>query len=64
MCRECGLNPCRSSCPNAPEPEIVFVCSGCGEYIYDGDYYWDLLGEQFCENCIDNARSEAVYDPN
>jgi hypothetical protein len=28
----------------------------------EGDNYWDILGEQFCEECIDKARQEAVYD--
>jgi hypothetical protein len=41
----------------------VFVCSGCGDNILDGDDYWDIMGEQFCENCVDRARGVAVYDP-
>jgi len=41
----------------------VFVCSGCGDNILDGDDYWDIMGEQFCENCIDGARRIAEYDP-
>jgi hypothetical protein len=40
----------------------VFVCSGCGEEILDGDDYWEILGEQFCEDCIDGSRriAEAI----
>jgi len=38
---------------NIPEPPVepqenkripVFVCSGCGEDIYEGDDYWNVLG--------------------
>ena len=63
MCQICGKNPCWSGCPNEPEPPSVFICSGCGEPIRHGEAYWDVMGEQFCEHCMDEARSEATYDP-
>ena len=63
MCEECLHYKCPSQCPNAPEPKRVFICSGCGGPIYDGDNYYDILGEQFCETCIEEARKEAEYDP-
>lgn len=63
MCDICLKSPCDPRCPNSHDPPIVFVCSGCGRYIHDGDDYWEFLGEQFCERCVDNARQEAVYDP-
>lgn len=63
MCDICRFSPCDPRCPNAPEPPIVYVCSGCGEMIRDGDDYWDLMGEQWCESCIDDARGTAIYDP-
>lgn len=63
MCDICIKSPCDPRCPNAPEPPTVFVCSGCGEFIYDGDDYWDILGEQFCENCIKDMKRIAEYDP-
>jgi hypothetical protein len=25
----------------------------------DGEDYWDILGEQFCEQCVDKARKIA-----
>jgi hypothetical protein len=37
------------------------VCSGCGENIYDGETYYDVMGEQFCESCIDDARKVAEF---
>lgn len=63
MCEICLQKPCPPRCPNAPEPPSVFVCSGCGDDILEGDDYWDILGEQFCEDCIDASKREAVYDP-
>lgn len=65
MCELCWQIPCNDRCPNAnpPKPKRVFVCSGCGCSICDGDEYYDLLGEQFCEGCVEDAKGEAVYDP-
>ena len=62
MCEECWTNPCHPRCPNAPGPKLVFICSGCGGEILEGDDYWNILGEQFCARCIDRARGEAVYE--
>jgi len=41
----------------------VYVCSGCGAIIREGEAVWHILGEQFCQECINKAREEAVlYD--
>lgn len=63
MCDICWRNPCDPRCPNAPDPRAVFVCSGCGHNILDGDRVWHILGEQFCERCVDRAEEVAEYDP-
>lgn len=47
--------------PDAPKPPSVFICSGCGNLIYDGTCYYDLMGEQFCIDCINKARRVAKY---
>ena len=64
MCDICLQTPCHPRCPNAPEPEEipVFVCSGCSREILDGEDYWEILGEQWCEECIDKARQTARAD--
>lgn len=62
-CSECGQRPHAYGCPLAPDPPRVYVCAGCGDDICEGDDYWDILGEQFCERCIHDAKKEAVYDP-
>ena len=40
----------------------VFICSNCGETIFEGDTYLDVFGEQFCEDCLDEMikTAEAV----
>jgi formylmethanofuran dehydrogenase subunit E len=38
----------------------VFICSGCGENILEGDWYWEFFGEQFCEYCNDQHRQTAM----
>ena len=63
MCEICLKSSCDPRCPNAPEPPTVFVCSGCGDFIYDGDDYYEVLGEQWCENCMNDMRRVAEYDP-
>lgn len=63
MCDVCFKSPCHPRCPNAPDPPAVYVCSGCSSTIYDGDDYYEVLGEQFCSDCIDSYRQEAEYDP-
>lgn len=62
MCDVCLQSPCASRCPNAPEPDFVYICSGCGAKIYPGDSVWHIMGEQFCELCIDKAKKEAEWE--
>lgn len=55
MCEECRHYPCISSCPNAPEPEPVYICDNCDEGIYAGETVYEIDGKYYCETCIDNA---------
>ena len=63
MCDVCYRSPCDPRCPNAPEPPSVFVCSGCGDDIREGDIYVELMGEQWCMSCIKDCERDAIYDP-
>lgn len=56
MCELCRHNPCVSNCPNAPEPEPVYICDECEEGIYPGETVYEIGGHKYCETCIDNAR--------
>lgn len=63
MCDVCRVIPCLPGCPNAPEPRHVYICSGCGESICEGDTFYRVMEETFCEECIESMREEAEYDP-
>ena len=54
---------CYDDLPKEISP-VVFVCSGCGRDIIESENYWDVLGEQFCQSCIREAKGVARYDPN
>lgn len=30
-------------------------CDICGEPLYDGDAYYDVMGEKYCESCMKDA---------
>lgn len=62
MCDICRQTPCASLCPNAPEPSVFTRCSECGDKIYDGDVYYEIINEYFCEDCVDNARKTAEVE--
>jgi predicted metal-binding protein len=64
MCDICRQFVCPGGCPNAPEAHAVFVCSGCDRDIYEGEDVYHIMGEQFCERCIERAKevAEFVYD--
>lgn len=62
MCNICHQSPCHPRCPNAPDPLTVFECSDCSHEIYEGETYWELLGEQHCAYCIDEALTEVEED--
>lgn len=55
MCHECGRMRCPSSCPNAPEPETVCVCAGCGAKLVRGNMAYKLGDTVYCEGCVDDA---------
>ena len=63
MCSVCGFSRCPGRCPNAPEPPVYGECYECGEKIYDGDEYYDLGGNKFCEACVRGSyRTAEVED--
>lgn len=34
------------------EPEAVFECCICGAEIFEGDMYYNICGEPYCEDCV------------
>lgn len=40
-----------------PEDEMLYVCSRCGNGIFEGDDYIDMIDHKFCMDCaLDNTR--------
>jgi hypothetical protein len=62
MCEECRQSRCPSGCPNAPEPPMVHICSECGEAIVDGDDYYEIGGDPYCDDCVFHKTAEVDYD--
>ena len=62
MCEYCHSHPHRRGCPNEPEPETVARCSNCRGEIREGDTYYDIDGEPWCEDCILDARKTAEIE--
>ena len=44
-----------------PLPRHVFVCSGCGRSIYEGEWFLDEGGEQYCTQCRPLDHKIATY---
>lgn len=62
MCDICRQTPCNSRCPNAPEPPVFGICVNCKEEILDGYDYYDIDGDIWCEECIDDSRKTAEVE--
>ena len=59
MCADCRQSVCSPRCPNAPEPKVVHTCINCGENIVEGDSYYNIDGEAWCESCISDCLTDA-----
>lgn len=59
MCAECYHDPCDARCPNAKGPVVVHSCISCGADIEEGEDYYDLDGEPWCESCVNGSRKVA-----
>ena len=62
MCEICLTTPCDPRCPNAPEPRVVHKCINCGESIREGDTFYDVDGEPWCEVCMKDCRKIAEVE--
>ena len=62
MCELCFMTPCHPRCPNAPEPRTVHKCIHCGKAIREGDDFYDVDGEPWCEDCMRQCLTSAEVD--
>ena len=44
---------------NESERDPAFHCDMCSEPIYEGDTYFKVYNNRYCECCIDECREEA-----
>lgn len=59
MCSICHATPCLPRCPNEEKPKVVHKCVCCQGDIVEGEEYYDINGEKFCEECIYECRCTA-----
>lgn len=62
MCDICRQVPCHPRCPNAPAPRGVHTCKYCGEPIIAGEKMWELEGDHYHDDCIDDMTSKELLD--
>lgn len=41
------------------EREVVYTCANCGEDICDGEDYYEIAGDCYCEECVKQRTAEA-----
>ena len=62
MCEVCRESPCNPRCPNAPDPIVLYHCVNCGAKITEGDAYYDICGDEWCCDCIEDCRKYAELE--
>lgn len=62
MCSYCLTSPCHPRCPNAPEPVPKYVCSECGEGIFEGDKFFENGKKTICEYCLEDMTVEEILE--
>lgn len=58
MCKECNNTFCVCGCPNYTDfvPGLGHsrhTCAACEGGIYDGEFYYSISGEIYCEDCVE-----------
>ena len=59
MCDYCRKVPHDPRCPEALDPRAVFICSDCGQMILEGDTFYRVMEETYCEECMEACREIA-----
>ena len=62
MCDLCYSNPHLPGCPNAPEPKHGYKCSYCGGEIVEGEYFYDIDGRLYHDDCLDEMSREKILE--
>lgn len=62
MCEYCHQYPHALGCPNDPDPEVIYECSACGADIVEGEDYYEVDGEPYCDGCVRSRTAEVEED--
>ena len=46
----------------APSPRIVDTCIDCGEFIVEGQEYYDIHGMIICKDCLNEYKTIAEVE--
>lgn len=59
---ECMTHPdiLNRECNGIPEAEPKYHCADCGDGIYEGDWFYRVLGCVQCEDCHNNEYRETA----
>lgn len=45
----------RTGYPDGKPPKVICICSECGAEIFEGEKYYNINGEPWCEECIEGT---------
>ena len=51
-CTGCGY------CMDDEENAVVYKCASCGNEIFEGETYYRVFGDPFCEKCVIYCEAE------
>jgi formylmethanofuran dehydrogenase subunit E len=46
--------------PYPRQIKAIYICSECAGMIYEEDLFYRVMGETFCESCMDGMREYAA----
>lgn len=61
-CEYCHQWPHARGCPNEPETATIYRCLICNTKILDGDRYFKVDDEPFCEGCVSHKIARIDID--
>lgn len=56
VCRT-GAKEC-CGCTSCQEQIAVYTCAGCGEDICEGEDYYKIIEDAYCESCVSRETAE------
>ena len=44
--------------PEPKEPKVLKECACCGVEMYEGETYYKIVDDYYCENCVETGELE------